>query len=126
MKINFYDKIVIVFFLLLALVLFFVFGFSAFGSEGRILRVQCGEKIYAEYNLDTLKEDIMLSLDGKSGGMKLFVSKDNVYVTEAYCEDKLCLDKLISKPGQFIACLPNRILISIVSLNEQSVDVVAY
>ena len=109
-----------------SIVLFFVFGFSAFGSEGRILRVQCGEKIYAEYNLDALDEDIMLNLDGKAGGIKLFVSNDNVYVTDADCGDKLCLDKLISKSGQFIACLPNKILISIVSSKEQGVDTVAY
>ena len=53
------------------------------------------------------------------------VTSLGVYMKEASCPDKLCMHSgIINKPGQSIVCLPNKIMVEIIS-DKKDVDAVA-
>ena len=73
-----------------------------------------GEEIGRYY----LNRDGTFSLNG--GSNVLVVENGEAWVSEANCPDKVCMGMgKISRNGEFIACLPNRLLI-VVEGGEQS------
>jgi hypothetical protein len=59
-----------------------------------------------------LSEEGSFSLNG--GSNLLIVSGGEAWVSEADCPDKVCMGMgKISRPGEFIACLPNRLIITV-------------
>ncbi len=62
----------------------------------------------------------------KEGFLYVIVNKGKVKVIESTCKDKLCIKQgEISKVGESIVCLPNRISISIVG-TDKYVDTTSY
>ena len=59
-----------------------------------------------------------------NGGSNILVIGDGMaWVSEANCPDKICMGMgKISRNGEFIACLPNRVLIVIEGGEETGVD----
>lgn len=121
-----FDKIIIFILIILSLILFLCFGLSSINSSGRILKIQSEGEIYAEYKLDSQVAEKELQVKNKNGNCTIFISKNEVYVKNADCKDELCIGKKISKVGQTIVCLPNKILIYIVSEKDTKIDSVAY
>lgn len=73
-----------------------------------------GEEIGRYY----LNRDGTFSLNG--GSNVLVVENGEAWVSEANCPDKVCMGMgKISRNGEFIACLPNRLII-VVEGGEQS------
>ena len=73
-----------------------------------------GEEIGRYY----LNRDGTFSLNG--GSNVLVVENGEAWVSEANCPDKVCMGMgRISRNGEFIACLPNRLII-VVEGGEQS------
>ena len=59
-----------------------------------------------------LSEEGSFSLNG--GSNLLIVSGGKAWVSEANCPDKVCMGMgKISRPGECIACLPNRLIITV-------------
>lgn len=57
----------------------------------------------------------------------IVVSGGRVYMSEANCPDRVCVsDGAISRPGQYIVCLPNRVVVTIESEDGAEIDSVAY
>lgn len=122
-----YDKYIIAFFMCLSVLFFSVFALK--GQNGnRILNIYSDGKLYASYVLDTLDETIEEKVENKIGSVNIFISREKCYVKEADCEDKLCKRQhYINSVNQTITCLPNRILIEIVSEKlDEKVDMVAF
>ena len=59
-----------------------------------------------------------------NGGTNILVVENGeAWVTEANCPDKICMAMgKISRNGEFIACLPNRLLIVVEGGEKSSVD----
>lgn len=77
-------------------------------------------EIYGEYLL-TEKQEI--SIEGKN---ILVIEGGEAKITEANCPDKLCTyQKSISKEGESIVCLPNKIVVSIRGGAESDLDSIA-
>lgn len=77
-----------------------------------------------EYGIYSLEEDQVIHI----GDTNVCVIKDgSVTMTEADCPDHLCMkQKRISKTGGTIVCLPNRVVLEIVSReSSEGPDVVA-
>lgn len=68
-----------------------------------------------------LKEDGVYLLEGSHLGTNKLVIKDGkAYIEEASCPDKQCVKQgKISKAGEMLVCLPNRVVIKIVDANEE-------
>jgi hypothetical protein len=74
-----------------------------------------------------LSEDTRLDIDGYGGGTnRLVIENGSVYMEEASCPDGICVrHRRIEKNGENIICLPNRVVVTIRSREEGSVDAVA-
>ena len=80
-----------------------------------VVRTDDGEEVYP------LKKDGVFSLNG--GTNTLVIENGEAWVSEADCPDKICMGMgKISKNGEFIACLPNRVIIVVEGGEESPVD----
>ena len=70
-----------------------------------------------------LTDDGTFPLNG--GSNVLVISDGEAWVSEANCPDRICMGMgKISKSGEFIACLPNRLIITVEETGAQSPDAV--
>ncbi|MER2183468.1 MAG: NusG domain II-containing protein, partial [Clostridia bacterium] len=66
-------------------------------------------------------KDGVFSLNG--GTNTLVIENGEAWVSEANCPDKICMGMgKISKNGEFIACLPNQVIIVVEGGEESPVD----
>ena len=79
------------------------------------VRTSDGDEVYP------LNKDGVFSLNG--GTNTLVIENGEAWVSEANCPDKVCMGMgKISKNGEFIACLPNQVIIVVESGEESPVD----
>jgi len=75
-----------------------------------------------------LNKDQVLEFSGPVGKTLIVIENESARIIESECPDHLCVAMgAASKPGQWAACLPNRIFLRISSKNdnkeEEDVDV---
>lgn len=86
-------------------------------GEGAVAEVSVDSEVVATYSLFI---DGEYSLNG--GTNLLVISGGEAYMKEADCPDGLCIgQRAVSREGQTIVCLPNRVMIRIVGA-ESDVD----
>lgn len=104
------DVIVIVSLLLIAFLGFFaVKCFHGVAGETVIAELD-GECVFSH----ALNEDAETVIHGKTCDNHIIIKNGEVYVSEAGCPDKICVDhRPISHGGESIVCLPNRLVIRI-------------
>ena len=86
-------------------------------GEGATVEVSVDGEIVATYSLSV---DGEYSLNG--GTNLLVISGGEAYMIEADCPDGLCIGQgAVSREGQTIVCLPNRVMIRVVGA-ESDVD----
>ena len=79
------------------------------------VRTSDGDEVYP------LNKDGVFSLNG--GTNTLVIENGEAWVSEANCPDKVCMGMgKISKNGEFIACLPNQVIIVVEGGEESPVD----
>lgn len=79
------------------------------------VRTADGDEIYP------LNKDGLFSLNG--GTNTLVIENGEAWVSEADCPDKICMGMgKISKNGEFIACLPNQVIIVVEGGEDSPVD----
>jgi len=70
-------------------------------------------------------KDTSLVIPGPLGETEVRIEDKKVWVTKASCPNKLCMRQgKISKPGEAIICLPNRIVVTI--QGKSKLDAVTY
>lgn len=83
-------------------------------DTGAFARVSVNGEAVGEYSLS---EDGEYTLNG--GTNTLVIKDGKAYVTHADCPDKLCINQgKISRGGERIVCLPNRVMIEIIGEDE--------
>ena len=90
------------------------------------VRIIVNGRIAAEYRLDTDRDFSVTGYDG--GEVRGIISGGTADVVSATCPDKICVDHtVIKRTGESIVCLPNRVVITIVSSDddESVIDAVA-
>ena len=79
------------------------------------------------YSLDTEHE---VAIPGPLGDTEVHIEDGHVHVIDSPCNSKICVAAgTISRPGEWIICLPNRVFISIEGVadtEEQEVDDVVF
>lgn len=68
-----------------------------------------------------LSKDTEFVVKGYQGGTNtLVIENGQVYITDATCPDKVCIDQgKINRSGEMIVCLPNLMIAKIVGEEEQ-------
>lgn len=81
----------------------------------------------AVYQQLPLSEDADLMIEGYDGGENhLIIQNGTVHMESASCPDGICVrHHAITKDGENIICLPNRVVVTIHGGEEGSVDAVA-
>ena len=108
--------------LLLAAICFLIFSFSM--KEGKYALVTVdGEQVY-KHSLNEDDETVILGANSSSGEQNVLVIKDGkAFVKSANCPDKICVShRKISKTGETIVCLPNKVVISIEKSSSDGLD----
>lgn len=95
-------------------------------SPGGTVQVRVAGAVTAGYPLDV---DASYTVTGANGGTNLLVIEDGAArIEEASCPDGVCVHTgRIRRNGQSIVCLPNQVVVEIVSETENSsgVDITA-
>lgn len=127
------DAVLVGVFLILGAIWLAVYHGASVGAGERLAVIQKDGAVYRTVVLDDparssgkAEELIDIRLDnGKH--MVVAVGSRGVYVKKAVCPDRLCQRMgTISKPGQTIVCLPNKVVISIKDSAAVQVDEVSY
>lgn len=105
--------------LLVALVLLVADVTKASNDDGnKTVVVSIDGKKEAEYPLN--KDGTYILHGSHLGTNKLVIKDGEAYIEEASCPDKQCVRQgKISKAGEMLVCLPNRVVIKIVDANEE-------
>lgn len=106
------DFIFIAAVILMAAVIFFIYNFYVIPSEnGKKVIISLNNEKYAEYSLYTDAEYVIKS---EAGFNKVVISNGYCFVTEADCDNKVCINTgKINDSGDVICCLPHNLLIYI-------------
>lgn len=88
-------------------------------SGNEVVQVTVDGKTYGTYNLS---ENQIVDINGTN---TLTIEDGLADMTEADCPDKLCVhQKSISKDGESIICLPNKVVVEVHSSEKSELDAV--
>ena len=95
-----------------------------FREDGAYVVVSVDGEETARY---ALSEEIDEDIQGvETGHIHLVIHNKMADVTEASCPDHLCVHQAsISKSGETIVCLPNRVVVRVMSQEESPYDAIA-
>lgn len=121
MKIKRNDIVLIALLIAAALILSVVLFLNK--TDGAKVTVKVNNELIGTYSLN---EDMTLKI-GDNNSYNILVIKDNTAkITEATCPDKLCVNqKAISYDSESIICLPNKVVVEIISEEESTNDSVS-
>lgn len=117
------DVILIGVLLTAALIIFFV-GNYFFKEDGAKVQVTVDGEVYGTYPL-TEERTVAIKIDGETTNI-LQLEKGKAVMMTADCPDQLCVhQQAISKEGQTIVCLPNKVVAEVIGTEESDVDSIA-
>ena len=122
MKFNITNKTLIPSVVILMGILFaLAFLLGSFNLQNPVVRIKKGNQIVEVIRMSDVEDYEIVNL----GTNKVRIESDGVYMENANCPDKLCVHQgRISKTGQSIICLPNKIIVEIVG-KKPDVDAVS-
>lgn len=115
------NDIILITILLASAVLFLVCYYLLFHKEGAFIQITIDGEMYKTLPLN---EDTTITINGFDNGSNTLQIKDGyASVIDADCPDKLCQkQKKIHYKGESIVCLPNKVIISVISREETVLD----
>lgn len=85
---------------------------SCTGQDGAKVRITAGGDLYGTYDL-AKEQTVQVKINGRTANT-LRISGSQAKMEAADCPDKLCVHQhAISKQGETIVCLPNRVVVEI-------------
>ncbi len=119
------DKILTFLLVFIAAIWAVVFVLSYSKNPGMLV-VKSDGRIVKEIRL-TPHTNITFSVKSKEGHLTVEIKNGKARVIQSTCRDKLCIrEGWISRAGESITCLPNRITISITGERRGKVDTTTY
>ena len=96
---------------------FFIYHFSAGGSE---IHITVDGELYGVYGL---RESQEITVESGSGVNVVVIENGGAHMKSADCPDSLCVHQgRISRDGQTIVCLPHRLIVTIEGGQGNGVD----
>ncbi len=100
-------------------------GFYLFGGKGDLAVITVDGKVYGRYDL---AKDRQVEITDASGQVtnRLRIQNETVWMEWADCPDQICVEHAaVSRGGQTIICLPNRVAVEIKRQGADALDGVA-
>ncbi|MCK5812466.1 MAG: NusG domain II-containing protein [Clostridiales bacterium] len=114
------DIILIFTLLLIGGILLLTTQCGQFEQTGDYVRVMVNNQLYGNYKLN---EDQIIQIHTEDIDNVIEIINGKVNVTNANCRDQVCVKHPpISKDNEQIICLPNKVVIEIISITENSID----
>jgi hypothetical protein len=102
-------------------------GFSLFAYSGRAGTGDVAIEASGTQWIFPLGVDRREAVHGPLGDTIVVITSGKAMVEDSPCPDKLCVHMpAISRPGQWIACLPNRVFIRVRGSGGEKVDDLSY
>ena len=125
LKITKYDIILIVTIVVISIFCICVSFYSALFNNDKVLRIYVEDELYKEYVLSDELNDV-IKVRGKLYYTVVQIQNGKVFVKESDCPDKICQRHIaISRPGEMIVCLPNRVIIKIEGNSNDDLDYIS-
>lgn len=125
--ITVWDKSIIATLLTLALIIYLLFAGSLFGEQPEMVAIFVDGREYATYSLAAITGIKKVEINTEFGHNTIEITSDDARITEASCPDKTDIQSgRITKPGQMLVCIPNRVTVRILGKNRLMVDKVTY
>lgn len=99
-----------------------LFAAAALKDEGtkNVIEIKVDGVVQGRYSLSVDRE---MNLNGTN---RLVIRNGKADITDADCPDKVCVkQKSISKVGESLVCLPNKVIVTVVEGEENELDGVA-
>ena len=101
---------------------FSVYAYAGTSSSGQVVVQASGATWIYPLNVDRREE-----VPGPLGNTIVVIRGGKAFVEDSPCPDKLCVHMpAISRPGQWIACLPNRVFVRVRGTDDQKIDELSY
>jgi hypothetical protein len=114
-------------YLAIALSLLAIGGFSVYAYAGRSTAGEVVIEASGAQWIYPLNVDRTESVQGPIGATIVVIKSGRAFVEDSPCPDKLCVHMpAISQPGQWIACLPNRVFVRVKGTSDAQVDDLSY
>ena len=106
------DIILIGAIILIALIAFFVFLITR--KDGQRVNVLVGGEVVYSFSLEDTVEQQILTGENNQNKNVLVIENGEASIKSATCPDKICVShRKISKSGETIVCLPNKVVVEI-------------
>lgn len=104
----------------LAAVLSFLFINMTQKGTHKELVIQKDRAVIKRVDLGKVTADTKLTIDVDDGQMVIVYNKDGAWVKSSPCPDKICIKEgRIQKPGETIACVPEKVLLTLQSAAKE-------
>ena len=89
--------------------------------QGGIVTISVNGDIYKEVSLNSDRE---IQVETEFGKNTVVIENGEVYISNTNCPNRLCQNDKISKGGESIVCLPNRLSVTISKNQKEEIDVI--
>lgn len=123
------DKILIFSIILISFVMFASFQVIGFAGGETYVLIEVNGKLYQKVSLGNDGPNLKIPVPVTAGENIVEIDRDRVRMLYAQCPDEDCIRQgWISRPGQIIVCLPNRMVIKIQSdkFTKEDVDEITF
>ncbi len=74
----------------------------------------------------SLKDEVDYKAESSYGYNYIHIKAGQVYISDADCKNKICVDSgMIDKTGQSLICLPHRLSVEIIGINNPEIDAIS-
>lgn len=121
-----WDIIIIISLLLISFLPEIIFGTTLIKKfDETYAEITVDGSFYKKIPLSTHTNIDEFTIDTKNGFNKIIVKDNTISISDANCSDHVCINQgFISKPGQTIVCLPNKIVIEIKGTISDDDDII--
>ncbi len=121
------DKVIMISILLVSIAIFLWFGMSVGRETAECVSIFVDGEEYASYRFADITSTKKVDVKTEYGYNLVEISKEGAAVIDASCSDKTDVRMgKITKPGQTILCVPNRVMVKIFGKEKLKVDKVTY
>ncbi len=122
-----WDKVVIVSVLIVAAMVYLIFASFLWNEQPELVEIFVDGERYASYNFAEISGTKSVEIDTGYGYNVLEITNKGARMIESSCPDKTDVQcGEISKPGQMIVCIPNRVSVKILGKEKLNIDKVTY
>ncbi len=121
-----YDRGIIVSVLILTIFVYIFIGVGISNHTPDSVEIKVDGKLYANYKLSEVQSQKVINISTSFGENTLKITNDGAEMIYSNCKDRLDVKcGKITKSGQMIICIPNRITVELLG-NRDKVDKVTY